>query len=890
MKETKINATKWSRLAVLVATFNLIVAIPSGIDSAEVCEATLNCPFNYSQTDTLKLPANIVALSKVFKHCSPTFYDESYKPGNIDTISLFFLVDHSGSMSVTDENQIRYELISKLIDSLKVHSPASEIGMAIFSNQLLHNSAIDTYAKRLDPASGWTDSYIPLTRLNSTAGGKAATDYLKSVIAMSPTEKDIGNNPKLINGYYGKSGRHSGQTGLENDSTGYNGTTDITLAFDAARKAFLSAIYPKNKQYIIFLSDGEPQNVDKERKALIDDYKKGLNIPTTFTAYWVTNAQPIPQQITDMTKAIQNNDYSTTNPLSAVWKTSGNIDELLSKLLNISTGKGFAEIHSHPVNLTINNVSALKFEDSLAFFENNIALQNPLTNLDISFTYHYDFPMDIDSTRKFKVLIKSSKGAQLPADISTTCWEQGTIRFFVEGKEISGIVKDDDKNIEIRYYPQEGTITDNQIEIQVRNASGSDSLSLTAVKQGSYYTKTFTRETASPKIDNFLQTANNDSIIGIYQNPVYPLDIVRGSRAIGAARDLALKEAYYLDQDADGYPDVVRVVVGSASLSGNELPAIQPYLYFSTGRSLSIKSLSPSSVGFDIILNTSSDKERFTGLYNNERLGIKSVYDLPGGGSFPPTTIAIADSMAPVIVDATFLNGISSQSPAASTDTLVIKFSEKVADVKNSSPFFLYDDATTNKYKVTLSFLSSADGGVTQRFLVAPGGGNIKPSRNDSIWIDEKASVGDLAENIQDNKDNHRVLLQFIAKQYTFTVVACPTPSDPQKDLIPSQIQRDMPKLKGNTGLVVIIKSDELILAQDSISATISVYDQLGNPVVKDDICTVSSENGKLLYVWNGANRNGRIVGNGTYVAIAKVKVTNGVSRTIKTKMGILHK
>jgi hypothetical protein len=889
MKETKINATKWSRLAVLVATFNLIVAIPSGIDSAEVCEATLNCPFNYSQTDTLKLPSNIVALSKVFKHCSPIFYDESYKPGNIDTISLFFVVDHSGSMSVTDENSIRYELISKLIDSLKVHSPASEIGMAIFSNQLLHNSDSDTYAKRLDPASGWTDSYIPLTRLNSTVGGKAATDYLKSVIAMSPTEKDIGNNPKLVNCYYGNSGRHSGQTGLETQLTGYNGTTDISLAFDAARKAFQSAIYPKNKQYIIFLSDGEPQNVDLERKTLINDYKKGLNLPTTFTAFWVTNAQPVPQQITEMTNAIRNNNYSTTNPLSAVWKTSGNIDELLSKLLNISTGKGFSKIQSHPVNLTINNVSALRFDDSLAVFENSIALQNPLTNLDISFTYHYDFPMDIDSTRKFKVLIKSINSAQLPADIFTTCWEQGTIHFFVNGKEVTGTVKDDDKEIEIRYFPQ-GVISDNQIEIQVRNASGSDSLSLTAVKQGSYFTKTFTRETASPKIDNLLQTENNDSIVGIYQNPDYPLDIVRSSRSIGAARDLALKEAYYLDQDADGYPDVVRVVVGSAILAANELPEIQPYLYFTTGRALSIKSLSPSSVGFDIILNTSSEKERFTGLYNNERLGIKSVYGLPGGGGFPPTTIAIADSMAPVIVNATFLNGIPSQSTAKGPDTLVVKFSEKVADVKNSSPFFLYDDVTTNKYKITLTFLSNSDGGATQRFLVVPGSGNTEPSRNDSIWIDDKASVRDLAENIQDNKDNHRVLLQFIAKQYNFTVVACPTPSDPQKDLIPSQIQREMTGLKGNTGLVVIIKSDDQILAQDSISATISVYDQLGIPVVKDGICTVSSENGKLLYVWNGANRNGRIVGNGTYVAIAKVKVTNGVSRTIKTKLGILHK
>jgi hypothetical protein len=120
----------------------------------------------------------------------------------------------------------------------------------------------------------------------------------------------------------------------------YNGATDISLAFDAARDAFKKAIYPKSKQYIIFLSDGEPQFVDYERREKINEYRSGAGLPATFTAYWINALQQIPQQIAQMTENIKNNGYSATNMSRTVWKTSGREDDLLIKLLNITTGRG----------------------------------------------------------------------------------------------------------------------------------------------------------------------------------------------------------------------------------------------------------------------------------------------------------------------------------------------------------------------------------------------------------------------------------------------------------------------------------------------------------------------------------------------------------------------
>lgn len=881
------NAEKYCNTAFLLTILATAVSITGYAWAAEVCEATLDCPVNYEGTDTLKLPSNIISLSKVFKHCAPTFFDESYVPGHIDTISLFFVIDHSGSMSVSDSNCIRYKLTSNLIDSLYASSPASEVGMVIFSNQLLHNASLDHYAVKLDPSSSYTDAYIPLTQLNSEVSEQAATEYLKSVIALSPTERDIGNNRKLISAYYSQNGRHNGQEVYENYLSDYNGTTDISLAFDAARKAFQKAKNPRSKQYIIFLSDGEPQNVDLERRRFINDFKAGTNLPATFTAYWVNNSQPIPKQIIEMTDNIRNNGYSASNLHSDVWKTKGDINELLKKLLNISTGHGFSQIPSTPVRLKINNDTATSFDETYAYFDDNLALQNPVTKLSIQFTYHYASPMNIDSTRSFDLIIKSEKSIELPSDITTSCWDQGSIRFFVNGVEAGDFLTDDQKNIEIRYYPSV-PMNQSSVQLKISNSVSSlpDSLTVTAIKHESYYTATITRETSAPKIDNNLQTATGDSVVALYQNLTFPLDIVRSSKAIGAARNLGIVSAFFLDQNADGFPDVIRVTEASDKITIEELDQIKPNLYFTGARPITIISLLKTGSGFDIIIKV-TDNIPNTSSLQNERLAIQTVPNLSSGGMFPSGSVLIADSMAPVIKSADFRNRKSFKD-VTSKDTLIITFSEKADSVTAISPFKLMDPVTKVPYSLEISNISSGNG-VTQRFLVNNINGKSIVSRNDSIWINENASVNDNLKNIQSNANNRRVALQTNDIKYTFTAAAGPTPVNPKTYVVPNIVRNLFKDGSIPNGVIVLIKSSEPILPQDSISAHISIYDQVGNAILKDDQCVSASENGKLLYIWNGVNKNGRYVGEGTYVAVVNVKVSNGVSSTIKTKIGILY-
>jgi hypothetical protein len=882
-----MKTDKFYNTTILMAMLVKAIIAEGNAWLSEVCEATLDCPVNYEATDTLKLPSNIISLSKVFKHCAPTYFDESYAPGHVDTISLFFVIDHSGSMSVSDSNSIRYKLTSSLIDSLHASSPASEVGIVVFSNQLMHNASLDHYAVKLDSSSSYTDAFIPLTQLNSTVSGQTAADYLKSVIALSPTERDAGNNRKLINGYYGENGRHNGQEGFEQYLSQYNGTTDITLAFEAARKAFQKAKYPRSKQYIIFLSDGEPQNVDLERRPFINDFKTGTDLPATFTAYWVNNSQPIPKQIIEMTENIKNNGYSSSNLLSEVWKTQGDINELLAKLLKISKGHGFREIPSTPVRLQINNDTAVGFDDTYAYFNKSFALQNPLTRLSIKFTYHYAPPMDIDSTRSFDLIIKSVQGIELPSDITAICRDQGIIRFFVNGVEATGILSDDQKNIEIRFYPPE-PMDLNSVPLTISNSVASlpDTLKVNAIKQGQYYTVTIARQTASPKTDNLLQTAENDSIVAFYQNPNFPLDIVRATRAIGAARNLGLVSACFLDQDADGFPDVIRVTEASDKITSEELEQIKPNLYFTGARPISIISLIKTGAGFDIIIKV-NDNIPNTSALPDELLIIQTVSNLSSGGIFPSGSVIISDSMAPVIKSASFRNGKSTGNVRVS-DTLIVTFSEKTEKIEKISPFKLMDPVTKVPYSLEVTNISGGDG-VTQTFLVNSINGKAIVSPNDSIWINEKDSVSDNLENMQTNANNRRVTLQTNDINYNFTVTVGPTPVNPKTYTIPYTARSQFKDGSVSKGVIILIKSSELLLPQDSVSAKISIYDQVGNAVLKDEKCVSTSENGKLLYLWNGVNKNGRYVGEGTYLAVVNIKVSNGVSQNIKTKIGILY-
>ena len=248
---------------------------PSYAYNDKLCRATVDCPPDYDG-DTVTVGYNVAILSEIFEHCAPDSIKEGIIDTITDTISLFIIIDHSSSMSIMDSTSKRYVIACEIIDSIYANSPTSEVGMVVFSNKLMHNFETDSFFNQLDnsQASGWNDSYVPLTRLDSQVGGISAVEKLKWSIELSDTAIDPGNNKKLVNGYYETSGRQK-----------YNGGTDISIAFEAAKEAFKSALYEKKRQFIVFISDGIHQLIDTERQQYERDYIAGDSVPTTYTAF-----------------------------------------------------------------------------------------------------------------------------------------------------------------------------------------------------------------------------------------------------------------------------------------------------------------------------------------------------------------------------------------------------------------------------------------------------------------------------------------------------------------------------------------------------------------------------------------------------------------------------
>ena len=320
----------------------------------------------------------------------------------------------------------------------------------------------------------------------------------------------------------------------------------------------------------------------------------------------------------------------------------------------------------------------------------------------------------------------------------------------------------------------------------------------------------------------------------------------------------------------------------SDKITNEELEQIRPNLYFTGARPISIISLVKTGNGFDIIIKV-NDNVPNTSALPDELLIVQTVPNLSSGGMFPSGSVIISDSMAPVIKSASYRNGKSNGNNKDS-DTLIVTFSEKTERIEKVSPFKLMDPVTKVPYSLDVTNISSGDD-VTQLFLVNSINGKSIVSRNDSIWINEKDSVSDNHGNLQTNANNRRVTIQTRDINYNFTATAGPTPVNPKTYTVPHIARRQFRDGSVPNGVIILIKSSEPLLPQDSVSANISIYDQVGNALLKNEQCVSISEDGRLLYIWNGVNKNGRYVGEGTYVAVVNVKVSNGVSQTIKQKL-----
>ncbi|MDR0306759.1 MAG: hypothetical protein LBI42_07970 [Chitinispirillales bacterium] len=366
----------------------------------QYCEVTLTgCPEEYDGKE-LVVPLDVIAVSTHIRACgivdsiTGSGGDGSGKP------AVMFVIDNSGSMTGDnghDRNGNRFRVTRALIDSIYSVYEDAEVGIVLFGDVLQFNATGDTRLERFNgpTTSASNQSFMPLRPLN---GSVTANGYYNAGQAGDAEATYRGLLRSLFNIPANINNAASIRTGGNNGISLINGNyTDISLAFEAAVQAFQSTSVPKENQYIIFLSDGEP-NVRSSNGAMrlarrfdyvLGEVRDSLgssrnSIPTTYTVFLnnvgTRDALPItldtvlsiprnaaglpdnfysvldsiagisaPATVSGMTYNIRQNAYSSSNTKSDIWILQSNYDSLLALMMEniitpmLSTAEGNAK-------------------------------------------------------------------------------------------------------------------------------------------------------------------------------------------------------------------------------------------------------------------------------------------------------------------------------------------------------------------------------------------------------------------------------------------------------------------------------------------------------------------------------------------------------------------
>jgi hypothetical protein len=555
------------------AALSLVLAVAAPAQQSgntQYCEIELTgCPADYDGAN-LVVPLNVIALSSSVRACG--FTDTSSSLGGAPAV--MFVIDHSSSMTSqvappngsNDVNGNRFRVTRALIDSIYKAYPAAEVGVVVFSGGLVFDANRDANLKRfegqINPSTlfpGADQSYMPLLTLNQPAKTGGSNPFSN---AADPTGYQVLRSMFTVTG---NTGALAGRTEMSG--------TDISIAFEAALDAFKSTAKAKEKQYIIFLSDGEPgingesgananlnctgtnANANNPRCALMNEFTRAVNTPTTYTVFLQASNPATPPLIATMTENVKVNGYSKNNENSNAWALASNFDALLKLMMDEIITPMLSKTEGGAKSITISTPTHADTTGAL----------------NGSFTFGRQLPMDTTAITTVKMGIKYDvqrdsvnaagediswtvydslfnyafsiqRSAAPPSNwkdnektpLRENCKSAPTLDLQYNGKSLvcdTCKVKGNMDKLTIVFDNTNGLFRYDSVRIEVLNADGevSDLENFKLVKNGDKWTYTFPRavDSIAAPGDTKLQHAGKDSIILIFRNPDVPLDTMR---------------------------------------------------------------------------------------------------------------------------------------------------------------------------------------------------------------------------------------------------------------------------------------------------------------------------------------------------------------------------
>ncbi len=324
----------------------------------------------------------------------------------------------------------------------------------------------------------------------------------------------------------------------------------------------------------------------------------------------------------------------------------------------------------------------------------------------------------------------------------------------------------------------------------------------------------------------------------------------------------AIQEACYKDTDADGVIDLLIIrfkrPVAKEELDtlklqwGGQMHTIPPALLQRDG---------DSTITLQLYGTVTGKEDIATG---GRMFMAQTFLAAPAA----PRTAEVSDSAAPVLKEAIVKVGAYSEAGMKNPDTLLVRFSEDVR-VNGTQPFVLQYPGSVMSYKFTVD--PPAFKGDTAVFPIrAIDPATAVPSRGDSIHINEQTTVADSGTVYQENPRNRRVLLKIIYPPVAWRIRIAPNPFEP-----------------GNDFQTVKVTSRMSANAAD-FTASLTIYDGVGNAIVAIPAMEIVDKS--FVYQWNGANRKGRFVATGTYIALVRIYDETAKSWTdLRAGMGVVR-
>ncbi len=484
-------------------------------------------------TQTLELPHGIVALSEQVSVGIPS----DFASGIDANPSVMFVLDNSASMWMLgdqyekDVKGNRFKVALRLIDSLYARNPNTEIGISVFGTELYFNTNDDALFKATSP--GDSGGYLPLLNLSKEytsdgAGTKSGREIIRHYLSLDERFKNI--NPLVYKGVEGR-------------------LTNITAGFDGARSAFSHTKNSVNRQYVIFISDGDataPGSVSdttKETPALKAERERfmlGENIPTTFTIFFAHEDTPdsVPPSIVTMTNSIQRSSYSTNNDLSNFWPyTNTTEDDLVTFLMDKVISVIDKQTDVDVADVKINDESSVSdWSGSSVTFGDMIPLTGDTTQFTFDINYRIEDTVNSDGSIHIDMIdtvlttnfsVRLSNDAQNPvADSLTPMYWERSLGFYSGYSKLSSV----DSNCTIRFIEKARDLFYGyeNVSVTVKSQIKGDSETFYLSTNGNEFTQTilFDNENTASVNDGVVQVEESDILIARFENPKLPLDTI----------------------------------------------------------------------------------------------------------------------------------------------------------------------------------------------------------------------------------------------------------------------------------------------------------------------------------------------------------------------------